>query len=76
MKSTVIALVAALSVTGFAAHAEVADSNGDGVFSMEEMLVSYPDLTEETFAEIDADADGAINAEELAAAVSAGLIAG
>ncbi|WP_321367043.1 EF-hand domain-containing protein [uncultured Celeribacter sp.] len=50
------------------------DADENGTYSMEEMLVVYPDLTEETFAQIDADASGEISLEELAMAQTDGLL--
>jgi hypothetical protein len=50
------------------------DANGDGVWSMEELQVSVPDLTAEVFAQIDVNADGSIDAVELQAAITAGAI--
>lgn len=76
MKNTMIALMAALSVAGGAAYAEVADTDGDGAYNMEEMMAAYPDLTEEVFGQIDTDANGTVSPEELAAAIEAGTIEG
>lgn len=78
MKNVVLALSAAVALTAVQAHAEVTvtDTDGNGTYSMEELVAAYPDLTEETFKAIDANADGAVDAEELAAAVAAGTIAG
>jgi D-alanyl-D-alanine carboxypeptidase len=50
------------------------DANGDGVWSMEELTASVPDLTAETFTAIDTNADGSIDQAELDAAVAAGTI--
>lgn len=69
-----ITLAALFGLGAAAAMAQVVDEDGNGTFSMEEMQAAYPDLTEETFAEIDSNADGAIDADELAAAEAAGLL--
>lgn len=69
-----IILATLLGLGATAAMAEVEDTNGDGVYSMDEVKVTYPDLTEEVFTTLDANADGALDAEELAAGVSAGLL--
>ncbi len=74
MKRTTILIAALLGLGVTAAMAEVEDANGDGVFSMDEVKVTYPDLTEEVFTTLDTNADGALDAEELAAGVSAGLL--
>lgn len=69
-----LAVTALLCAGAAFAQAEVADTDGNGVYSMEEIAVSYPDLTEELFAEIDVNGDGAVDTEELAAAMEAGLL--
>ncbi|MDD9921072.1 MAG: EF-hand domain-containing protein [Boseongicola sp.] len=56
------------------AQTAVEDTNADGVYSMEELLVAFPSLTDEIFAEIDVNDDGAVDAEELAAAEAVGLV--
>ena len=73
-----VTLVAALATSvAFAAGAMTPeiDTNGDGMASLSEFLVAYPDLTEELFQEIDTDGDGLINDEEMAIAVESDLIA-
>ncbi len=56
------------------AMAEAEDTDGDGVYSMEELMVAYPTLTEEIFTTIDSNGDGAVDETELAAAVDAGVL--
>ncbi len=51
-----------------------ADADGDGLVSMEEFAAAYPDLAEDTFTLVDANADGALDADEIAAATDAGLL--
>lgn len=76
--NTFKALFAILTVLPVMAYAEtmIEDSDGDGVYSVEEVTAAYPTVTAELFVEMDANEDGALDAEELAAAVAAGLIAG
>jgi hypothetical protein len=75
MKILNIATVMAVLATS-AAYAQtlVEDTDGDGVYSMEELMVVYPALTEDVFGAIDANEDGAVDAEELAAAQEAGVL--
>ena len=69
-----LAPIAALAIgTAAFAQAEM-DTDGDGAFSMEELVVAYPDMTEETFAAVDTDADGSISEAELTAATDAGTL--
>ncbi len=76
MKKPVLFLAAALAVSAVQASAmtEVTDADGNGSFSMEEMVAGYPDLTEEQFAAVDADGSGDVSEEEMAAAVEAGVL--
>jgi hypothetical protein len=53
---------------------EVADADGNGTYSMEELVAAYPDLTAEVFTTVDANADGAVDATELKAAQDAGTL--
>ena len=73
MTASAIALLIAAPLAAQDA-AMVEDTDGNGTFSMEEMLVAYPELTEEQFAEIDTSADGEVDATEWEAAVGAGLL--
>jgi Ca2+-binding EF-hand superfamily protein len=74
MKS-VVTFLAALGLTTAVAFAqEVQDTDGNGTYSLEELQAVYPDLTEEGFGLIDANADGAVDADELAAAQAAGTL--
>ncbi|MFA5537780.1 MAG: EF-hand domain-containing protein [Gemmobacter sp.] len=75
MKKYTLALGTALALIGAQAMAqEVVDTDGDGVYSLEELQASYPDLTPEGFASIDANGDGAVDPDELAAAIADGLL--
>jgi len=76
MKKLALAVVAISSVAGFQALAEtvVTDTDGNGTYSMEELKAAYPDLTEDVFNAVDANADGAVDADELKAAVEAGTL--
>lgn len=69
--ATVVAVVAA---TAAFAQSSVEDSDGDGAYSMEEVMVVYPDLTEDVYALLDTDGDGTVDAEEVAAAEEAGVL--
>lgn len=75
MKNIVLAL-GMISAFAVQANAQtmVTDADGNGVYSMEELVAAYPDLTEETFTAADTNEDGSIDAEELAAAIEAGNI--
>ena len=59
------AAILAMGTTGVIAQTVVNDANGDGLYSIEELQVAYPDLTDEVFTEMDVDDSGAIDADEL-----------
>ena len=65
----------AAALLALPALAAVEDTDGDGMYSLEEVQAAYPTVTEETFAEIDADGDGMLTEEDVAAAEEAGLLA-
>ncbi len=70
----VLSTIAALGASAAMAQTMVEDTDGDGSYNMDEMKAAYPDLTEETFGEVDADADGMVSADELTAAQESGLL--
>lgn len=76
MKKSNIALAAILAfgATAAAAQTMVEDTDGNGTYSMEELMVAFPDLTEETFTTVDTNADGQVDADELAAAEESGVL--
>lgn len=71
-----VAITAACVVFASAAFAQsmVEDTDGDGVYSMEEMRAGYPDVSDDVLVQIDVNEDGAIDEEELAAAIAVGLL--
>ncbi len=50
------------------------DTDGDGMVSFTELMTLMPAMTEAEFQALDADADGLLNADEIAAAQEAGLV--
>jgi len=69
-----LALSAALVLAGFAAQAQISDTDGNGTYSFEEMKAAYPDMDQALLAHIDQDGPGEIDADELQAARENGLI--
>lgn len=53
---------------------EVADTDGNGTWSLAELQVVWTDLTEDGLKGIDANADGAVDKTELQAALDNGVI--
>ena len=76
MKKLVLTLgvVSALAAAQANAQTVVTDADGNGVFSYEEMVAAFPDLTAEAFGEADANSDGQVDADELQAAQEAEII--
>ena len=76
MKRTFLAIMATAMVgtLAFAATMEDIDVNTDGLITFEEVTALYPDVTEDAFTIADTNADGMIDAEELAAAQEAGVL--
>ncbi|MBZ0124124.1 MAG: EF-hand domain-containing protein [Roseovarius sp.] len=76
MKTHVLFLAAAMAATAVqASAATVEDADGNGSYSMDELMAAYPDMTDETFAAVDADGSGDVSEDELAAAVDTGVLA-
>ncbi len=62
-----------LALPAFAMPTDL-DVDGDGLASLAELQTKYPEVSEDLFLEIDTDADGFINDDELVAAVDAELL--
>mgnify|MGYP001823032316 CR=1 FL=1 len=56
------------------AQTMVEDTDGDGVYSMDEMRAAYPDVSDDVLVQIDVNEDGAIDDDELAAAIAVGVL--
>ena len=67
-----------LCATGLLASAALAateaDTNGDGVLTIDEVQAVMPEITAESFSAMDTNADGALDSAEVEAAQSAGLM--
>lgn len=77
MKRMIALSLATAALTGAAfaqAEFEALDGNADGMLTMDEMLVTYPTLTEEAFVAIDGNADGLIDAEEFSVAMDGAML--
>jgi hypothetical protein len=66
--------IAALGLATLAQAATDLDTNGDGVLTMDEVQIAYPDMTEDNFIAMDVNADGTLDDEEVAAAQEAGVM--
>ena len=70
----IVTLLAVLATSAAYAQTMVEDSDGDGAYSMEELMVVYPAITADVFGEVDTNGDGAVDADELAVAQEAGVL--
>lgn len=65
----------ALALSGLTMMAGLALADmPEGPWTMETLMRLYPDLTAETFGQIDTNADGQVDQAEFDAAVAAGLV--
>lgn len=71
-----LTFVAALAIPALAMGQGAAelDTNGDGVLTIDEVQASFPEVTSDAFTAMDLNADGALDANEVAAAQEAGLM--
>lgn len=76
MKNYVVAFGLALSglAAGAAQAQTVTDTDGNGVYSIEELKAAYPSVDAAKFAEIDQNGDGSVDADELQAAIEGGKL--
>ncbi|SEM70238.1 hypothetical protein SAMN05216227_1001142 [Pseudorhodobacter antarcticus] len=68
-----LGLIAGLSAPALAQDLPI-DADANGAWSMDELKVTYPNLTEEVFAAMDTTADGQIDVGEYEAAMGANLL--
>ncbi len=72
--TTVLGLGAIPAFAQDAAAPEIADTDGNGTWSMDELVVAYPDMTADTFTTLDVNVDGAVDQAELAAGIADGTV--
>lgn len=76
MKPQKLAVISALALglptLAFAQNA--ADTNGDGVLTIDEVQAVVPDVDAEGFAQMDTNGDGALDQDEITIAQEAGLL--
>lgn len=72
----VMASLGLLGTTAFAGDDAMAklDKNADGVLVVSEVQAMHPDVTAEAFTIADTNGDGALDQEELAVAINAGVL--
>ncbi len=66
--------IAALTLPGVLLAQSSTDANGVGVLTIEEIQAVLPDVDADTFSAMDANGDGALDADEVAVAQEAGLL--
>lgn len=77
MKTTalILALLTGMGATAaLAMETSVEDANGDGVYSKEELIAAFPELSDENFEMIDANGDGQVDTAELESAEEEGWL--
>lgn len=65
---------AGLLLISGAALAHEMDTDQDGLYSLAEMQTEYADLTQEQYDALDTNEDGAVDADELKAAIESGAL--
>ena len=73
-KTLMLIPAALLLATPLAAQDAAIDVNADGMYSFPELQAAMPDMTEDTFITLDANGDGLLDADEIAAGTDAGLL--
>ncbi len=76
MKPQYLAVISAIAYTlpTFAMAQSAADTNGDGVLTIEEVQAVIPEVDTDSFSTMDANGDGALDADEIKVAQDAGLL--
>lgn len=74
IRNTLIALpFVVFAAPAFAQDAAI-DTDGDSAYSFAELQAAMPDLAQEDFDAMDANADGVLDADEIAAATEAEML--
>lgn len=76
MKTTVMMILPVLLATPALAETPLVDADGNGTYSYMEITAAHPQVSSDDFAQMDANGDAEIDADELAAAKDAGLLDG
>ena len=69
-----IALIAGLLAAPTFAQDAAIDVNGDEMYSFPEVLAVMPDMSEAEFMALDANGDGLLDVDEIAAGIEAGVL--
>lgn len=67
------AIFTLIAAPAMAIVAEI-DTDGDGTYSLSEVQTAMPDMTVDAFNALDVNADGLLDADEVAAAIEAGFL--
>lgn len=74
MRNTLIFVSVLAAATPLAAQDSAIDTDGDGLYSFAEVQAAMPEMTADQFVVLDVNADGLLDADEIAAATEAGLL--
>lgn len=74
MKKTLLTAAFGLALASPSLAASEIDSNGDGLLTLDEVQAVFPEITAESFAAMDTNADGALDDSEVVAAQDAGVM--
>lgn len=74
MKKTLMTLTALATLSLPALAMQSVDADADGQVTLEELQAVHAEITAESFAALDVNGDGLLDADEYAAAVDGGLI--
>lgn len=67
------AAITVLAGPAFAIQTEI-DLDGDGTYSLTEVQTAMPEMSQDDFLVLDANGDGLLDADEVAAAIAAGFL--
>lgn len=73
-KTTTLLTLLAMAIAGTAWAASPADTDGDGMLTLDEVQAAFPEIDADSFTVMDANADGMLDEAEVLAAQEAGLM--